>query len=181
LRVLERSTASRPAKLQALWEAWTPSLQGLAYRVTADYARAEEVVADAFIKLADDPVLERPDTEVVAWLRRVTFNGALNRVRDERRALHRLERAGRLDVTAQSNDPADEVVAAEDRARVRAVLATLSDRHHAVLLLRASGCSYAEIAEAVQCAPGSVGTLLARAERAFTAAYTTASSSKGRS
>jgi RNA polymerase sigma-70 factor (ECF subfamily) len=39
------------------------------------------------------------------------------------------------------------------------------------LLLRHAGLSYKELAEALQVAPGSVGTLLARAEAAFERAY----------
>jgi len=51
--------------------------------------------------------------------------------------------------------------------RVRAVLARLKRRQAMILLLRYDGFSYREIAEIVGVVPGSVGTLLARAERAF--------------
>ena len=40
-----------------------------------------------------------------------------------------------------------------------------------VKLLRQAGLSYRELAAALDVAPGSVGTLLARAEAAFVAAY----------
>jgi RNA polymerase sigma-70 factor (ECF subfamily) len=39
------------------------------------------------------------------------------------------------------------------------------------LILKHSGCSYAEIATALGIAPGSVGTLLTRAEQAFEQLY----------
>jgi len=39
------------------------------------------------------------------------------------------------------------------------------------LLLRYAGLSYAEIAAIVEVAPGSIGTLLSRAERAFLTEY----------
>ena len=54
---------------------------------------------------------------------------------------------------------------------MRQVLMRLSERQRDCLVLRANGLSYAEIAVAIGVAPGSVGTLLARAERAFKAEY----------
>jgi RNA polymerase sigma-70 factor, ECF subfamily len=53
------------------------------------------------------------------------------------------------------------------------VLLRLPERQRECLALRAEGLSYAEIAAALGVAPGSVGTLLARAERAFKEAYAT--------
>jgi RNA polymerase sigma-70 factor (ECF subfamily) len=40
-----------------------------------------------------------------------------------------------------------------------------------LLMLRHTGLSYAEVAEALNVAPGSVGTMLARAERDFERRY----------
>ena len=47
------------------------------------------------------------------------------------------------------------------------VLAKMKKRPAKILILRHSGFSYAEIAEAIGIASSSVGTLLARAEREF--------------
>ncbi len=43
----------------------------------------------------------------------------------------------------------------------------MAERARACLILRHSGMSYAEIAAALGVSPGSVGTILARAERDF--------------
>ena len=56
-------------------------------------------------------------------------------------------------------------------AAVRRVLAGLPQKQSELLLLRHAGLSYRELAEALGMAPGSVGTLLARAEAAFEKAY----------
>jgi RNA polymerase sigma-70 factor (ECF subfamily) len=64
-----------------------------------------------------------------------------------------------------------ELLRAEERARVRAALAQLPERQSQLLLLRHAGLAYTEIAAIVDVAPGSVGTLLARAERAFITEY----------
>jgi RNA polymerase sigma-70 factor (ECF subfamily) len=71
----------------------------------------------------------------------------------------------------QQSDPQDEYLRREERERVRAALARLPERAAKLLLLRYAGMSYGEIAGALELAPASVGTLLARAERAFLAAY----------
>ena len=55
----------------------------------------------------------------------------------------------------------------EERERVRKVLSRMPERSREILMLRYSGFSYREIAGEVGVAPGSVGTLLARAERRF--------------
>jgi RNA polymerase sigma-70 factor (ECF subfamily) len=55
----------------------------------------------------------------------------------------------------------------EDRRAVRAALARLAPKPAAVLVLRASGLSYAEVAEALGVGTGQIGTLLRRAEAAL--------------
>lgn len=55
---------------------------------------------------------------------------------------------------------------------VREALGELSERDQTMLLMREEGFKYSEIAEAVDVAPGSVGTLLARAARRFEETYT---------
>jgi RNA polymerase sigma-70 factor (ECF subfamily) len=47
----------------------------------------------------------------------------------------------------------------------------MKPRSASLLILRQSGMTYAEIADALDLAPGSIGTLLARAEREFEAHY----------
>jgi RNA polymerase sigma-70 factor (ECF subfamily) len=60
---------------------------------------------------------------------------------------------------------------AELQARVRVTLDSLAAREGELLLLRAEGYSYREIADAMQLNESSIGTLLARAKRAFREAY----------
>jgi RNA polymerase sigma-70 factor (ECF subfamily) len=59
----------------------------------------------------------------------------------------------------------------QERQRVRSALAQMKPRSARLLLLRHTGLSYAEIAAALEIAPGSVGTLLARAEAEFEREY----------
>jgi RNA polymerase sigma-70 factor (ECF subfamily) len=57
------------------------------------------------------------------------------------------------------------------QAEVRATLARLKPQQGQLLLLRQMGLSYRELAEALDISPNSVGTLLARAEKAFLKAH----------
>jgi RNA polymerase sigma-70 factor (ECF subfamily) len=59
----------------------------------------------------------------------------------------------------------------EERERVRRVLGALKVEQVALILLRAEGLTYAELAAALRLKPSSVGTLLARAEKAFRKEY----------
>jgi RNA polymerase sigma-70 factor (ECF subfamily) len=150
-------------------------LYGLAYRLLGDHGEAEDVVQETFLKLDGHTVLDRPDEEVAAWLRRVCLNTAYNRLRGRRRASDRLDRAARAgrvdDETDTGATPLMDVLRAEQQRAVRQALASLPERQRACLLLRHAGYSYAEIAATLDLAVGSVGVLLARGERAFRDAY----------
>ena len=150
-------------------------LYGLGYRLLGDRGEAEDVVQETFLRLDGHAVLDRPDEEVAAWLRRVCLNTAYNRLRGRRRTTARLERAGRAERADDETDaqatPLLDVLRAEQQQAVRRALASLPERQRACLLLRHAGYSYAEIAATLDLAVGSVGVLLARGERAFRDAY----------
>lgn len=173
------ATLTRDVHYEATFRRESPGLLRLVRRVL-DAAEAEDVVQDAFVRLAADPVRTRPDAEVAAWLRRVALNLAFNRLRDLRRWHARAERGGRLELAergaADQAGPLHEVLRQEERLEVRRTLADLPDKQRDCLLLRHTGFSYAEIAATLGVPVGSVGTTLARAERAFRTAHEGASS-----
>jgi RNA polymerase sigma-70 factor (ECF subfamily) len=161
-------------RFEALFRARYGELHALCYRLLGDHAEAEDVVQETFLKLDGHQVLDRPDEEVAAWLRRVCLNATYNRLRGQRRATARLDRAGRLeraDEEEGDSGPLLDVLRAEQQRAVRRALAALPERQRACLLLRHAGFSYAEIAATLDLAIGSVGVLLARGERAFRDAY----------
>ena len=69
------------------------------------------------------------------------------------------------------DEPDSLLIRHEERELVRSVLARLSMKHQMVLHLRYTDHSYAEIAAALDIPVSSVGTTLARAERAFRSAF----------
>jgi RNA polymerase sigma-70 factor (ECF subfamily) len=179
---MSRAIAPGPvvARLDDLVEQVGGRLFGLAYRLLGNAADAEDVVQEAFIKVSADPVLARPVDEIAAWLRRVCLNLAANRIRAATRERARLLRSAELERPSRmTEDPSDSVTRDETRDDVRLVLGLLPERQRDCLLLRHSGHSYAEIAATLGIAIGSVGVLLARAERAFRLHFCEHSSASG--
>ena len=137
------------------------------YGVVGNAQEAEDLAQETFIALYRQPPRLDGSGSVGAWLYRVAVNRAYNALRSKQRMQRRLVWAE----PEQQSNPQDEYLRREERERVQTALARLPERTAKLLLLRHAGLAYAEIAAALQVAPGSVGTLLVRAERAFEAAY----------
>jgi RNA polymerase sigma-70 factor (ECF subfamily) len=144
---------------------YAPAARAIA-RVTGDPARAEDLAAEALWKLWRNP--NAHGESAAGWLYRTAVRLALNelRGRERRGKYERLSTAGGAVAT-----PEQVHAAAEEREQVRCTLAVLEARDAEMLLLQASGLRYQEIARALEINPASVGTLLARAQRAFRKEY----------
>lgn len=155
----------------ALFLAHYQAVFRLAYRIAGTREEAEDLAQETFLRLHRSPHIWRDQAggrRVAAWLYRVVTNLAYNCVRGYGRRQRREDTA--IGETGEA-DPADVAERAEVRLAVRQVLRALPERQVQLLLLRSGGLSYKEVAEALNLAPGSVGTLLARAEAAFAKAY----------
>jgi RNA polymerase sigma factor (sigma-70 family) len=150
---------------EGLFRAEYARVVGIAHRVLADQAEAEDVAQEVFVSFYRAHPADAPYAP--AWLHAAAAHAALNALRGrDRRARREASQAVPRDA-ALDDDPAEAVAAAETRDEVRAVLARLPERSAAMLALRYSGLSYAEIAAALDVRASSVGTLLRRAEDAF--------------
>ena len=135
-------------------------------RVVGDRARAEDLAAEAFWKLWRTPAAH--GEKAGGWIYRTAVRLGLNDLRSGRRRDH---------YESLANDPPAVVTpeqahaAAEERKQVRRILGLLPERQAELLILRSSGLSYEELAEALGLNPASVGTLLARAQQAFRKEY----------
>lgn len=140
-------------------------------RLLDNRARAEEVASEVFWRAYRDS-LDCTDARFGGWLYRTATNLGIQdlraRVRRERYELAAGEQAHR---SAGSGTPLDDVLRAEQRVRVRTVLASLRRWQAQILILRSSGLSYAEVAKALDIKTSSVGTMVARAEAEFQKQY----------
>ncbi len=150
----------------ALFETLYPSVYRYVLRLTGDADVAEDVAQEAFVRLLRQTL---PDAEVRPWL----FTVATNLVRDGARKTERRIRllAGAPPLVSRPMSADEQVEQKENVSAVRIVLDQLPARDQQLLLMREEGFKYEEIAKVIGVAPASVGTLIARALRKFTALY----------
>ncbi len=157
------------AEFRVVFEERFEALFGYLDRLAGDGALASDIAQEAFVRLyARGRMPDRP----ASWLVTVANNLFRSSRRDSarRRKLRAMRPA-----TAFTGDPAPEPDEALERAERRraaeSALARLEERERRLLLLRHEGFSYREIAQALDLAESSVGSLLLRAKRSFRAAY----------
>lgn len=141
-------------------------------RLVGDHARAEDLANEVFLKLYRLPMPKRAIDNVPGWLYRTATNLAIDALRASARRHRYEEAAAREEIKERTAESAlDQSLRLERQERVRAVLAELKPVQAQLLLLRASGHSYKELAEILDLEIGTVGTRLVRAEAAFEERY----------
>jgi RNA polymerase sigma-70 factor (ECF subfamily) len=161
---LEETPAT--AEFDALFQQYWPRICTVLTRLVGDPAEAEDLALDVFLRLYQAPPSDQSNPG--GWLYRVATHLGLNALRARKRRGQYEQQAGHLDeLYSQDWDPPAATEQAQDRQLVRRTLARMKPRSSQVLILRYSGLSYAEVADAVGVSRASIGTLLARAEREF--------------
>ncbi len=157
---MARESATHP-DLESVFRTEYPYVVAVARRVLRFDADAEDVAQEVFVSFARSTV---PAAEARAWLTVAATHTALNVLRSQRR---RVTREISVADPQEAPDAATQVIGLVEQQRVRDALANLPQKQAVVLVLRYSGLSYSDIAEATQLSPGSVGTTLRRAEAAL--------------
>lgn len=183
IRIQRRARAGLGAKVSALPERNAPFRAQVATLFQAHFERlfrymsrlsgepdlATDVVQDAFVRLYQRGSL--PD-EPEAWLISVAMNLFRNERGKRSRRLRLLTpERGERTLGDPPASPEEAAMSGDSRRDVRAALERLSERDQQILLLHGEGYRYREIALALRMNEASVGTLLARARRAFRDAY----------
>jgi RNA polymerase sigma-70 factor, ECF subfamily len=161
------SRGRRAMSVESLFREHYARIVTMLTRLTGDRAHAEEIAADVFHKLSRRPELLAGQEDLTAWIYRVATNAGLDGLRMNSRRRKREEAAGSDVHVAAPPDALDSMLREERRSRVREVLGSLKPREAQLLLLRANGLAYKELAETLGVEPGSIGTMLARAEAEF--------------
>ncbi|HZA99019.1 MAG TPA: sigma-70 family RNA polymerase sigma factor [Gemmatimonadales bacterium] len=153
------------AAFKELFDGEYPRLFRYLDRIAGDPDLAADLAQDAFIRLyRRGSMPERPGV----WLITVAMNLFRNVRSTSARRQRLLTAVGTEETLAGA--PLSQAVP-ESSEQVRHALSALPFREQQMLLLRADGYSYRDIATALSLNESSVGTLLARAKRAFRAAY----------
>ncbi len=161
------------ASFEALFQRHYERVYGLLFRLLGNRAEAEDITQEVFLQLYQRPPTgnhQRDEHNLSAWLYRVATNMGYNAIRGRQRQWQRNTVLVPPEQDPQG-DPAQQVAAQEEVTAVRHTLAQLPPRDGQLLLLRQMDFSYAEIAAICEINPNSVGTLLARAARAFKELY----------
>lgn len=172
--LLEHISAGDTASFEEVFYAHYDRVYGLLYRLMGNRAEAEDLTQEVFLQLHHHAFRRRlfslqREHNIGAWLYRTATNMGYNAIRGRQRRWQR----NLILVPDPAGSPGvdKEVEQREHATAVRRALARLPQRQTQLLLMRQMGFSYEECAQVCGVAPGSVGTLLARASKAFKQVY----------
>jgi RNA polymerase sigma factor (sigma-70 family) len=135
--------------LQMVYQRYSPLVYGLARRVTASTAHAEEITQEVFVYLWQNP--DRFDAErgtLRAFLGALAHRRSVDEVRRNARRTAREDRVGTDATTLEMFDVGDGIERSQTAERVRAAVSSLPDQQReAVLLAYFGGCTFRQVAE----------------------------------
>jgi RNA polymerase sigma-70 factor (ECF subfamily) len=172
--VKERTSQSKDKStdFEALFQKHWNRVYAVLFRLVGDHAEAEDLALEVFWRLYRTPPKNNSSKNISGWLYRVATNLGYNELRSTKRRSRYEQEAGYKElVDNKPLDPSAEVERTMQREQVRQILVKMKPRSAKMLVLRHSGLSYAEIAVTLDVSLGSVGTMLARAEREFAKIY----------
>lgn len=172
--ILTRITAGDMDTFDSVFHEQYDRIYGVLFRLVGNRGEAEDLTQEVFLKLYDHAFTKKRfnfkrENNIGAWLYRVATNMGYNEIRNRQRRWQR--NLHLVPDPAGSPSSESEVSKRETAVKVRQALSQLPERQVQLLVLRQMDMSYAECAEICEVAPGSVGTLLARAAKAFKQAY----------
>ncbi len=169
--LLKRLQNGETAAFESIFHSYYPAIFRLLVGLLGSAADADDVAQEVFLKLYRRPLSADRQHNLGAWLYRVATRLGYNALRGQGRRHRREELWEHRRQADAGSGPEQNALQAETQTEVRQILAQLPFKQAQILFLRHHGLAYKEIAQIVGCKPGSVGTLLARAERAFEARY----------
>ncbi len=146
---------------------------GILTRMLGDRSQAEEIAGEVFWRLYRDERKLLLTGKVAPWLYKTATRAGIDAIRASTRR-SRYEQAALFEKRAsgvEESGPLKSLLRDEERARVQAVLTSMKPAQAQLILMRADGAPYKELAEAIGVAVSSVGTLLIRAEAEFRRRY----------
>jgi len=161
-----------PQTIEEIFLSTYPRLVSILRRMLGESGRAEELANEAFLKLHSTALPPSDRANVPGWLYRTAMNLGIDDLRARSRHTKVAQEASQaVSASSQPETGLQLLLRTETQQRVRMVLSRLKPEWAQILLLRASGYSYKEIACHLEIPPTSVGTLLIRAEAGFEKIY----------
>ncbi|RMB86256.1 RNA polymerase sigma factor [Streptomyces shenzhenensis] len=166
-----RIRAGDPDAFAALFDAYARTVYNHAFRLTADWSVAEDVMSATFLEAWR--LREKVDAEggsLRPWLLGVTTNVARNHCRSNRRYRAAAAASAAAGAAAEIPDHAEEVAGqVDDRRRINATLTALGSlkrpEREVLVLCLWEGMEYADAARTLGIPVGTVRSRLSRARR----------------
>jgi RNA polymerase sigma-70 factor, ECF subfamily len=147
-----------------LFEIYKDKVYSIALRYSGNHATAMDITQDVFVTLFSQMSRFRGDSSFDTWLYRLVANRCL----DQRRKLRRIvpligDAIRRFHVNERVTG---DLIRSQTRGSIQAAIGRLSpELRMAVVLRYTQGLSYDEMAEALNCAKGTVASRLNRAHK----------------
>jgi len=158
-------------EFEALFLEHYPRLVKTLLRLVGKSGQAEELAADAFYRLHQHRTQHGAEENLAGWLYRTAVNLCLDALRANSRRSRREERSQREPANQTPGNPLYELLAEEQRDRVRNVLAQLKPVQGQALLMGSSGFTGKEMAALLGMKPESLYVLISRAKAQFEKEY----------
>lgn len=160
----------RGRTFERIMDAAAPRLYRVARGILANHHAAQDTVQETFCKYWSGPPASADSAAVYAWLRRVTVNECLNRLRKKSETVVEDTQA----VDARYGGPAAAAAGVETYKQIIGVMAELPEAQRAVLSLRVfEQLGYQPIADLLGCGVGTVMSRLHRARQTLIGRLTT--------
>jgi RNA polymerase sigma-70 factor (ECF subfamily) len=149
-----------------------PRLAKTLLRLVGNPGQAEELAADAFYRLHQHRRQNLAEENLAGWLYRTAMNLGLDAMRANSRRSRREDQAQREGfANERPRNPLYDLLAEEQRERVRTVIARLKPVQGQVLLMGSSGFTGKEIAAVLGVRADSLYVLISRARAQFEKEY----------
>ena len=156
---------------EGLFREHYPRLVKTLLRLVGNSGQAEELAADAFCRLHQHRSQHESEENLPGWLYRTAVNLGLDALRANSRRSRREAVAHREATNEAPANPLYELLAEEQRERVRSAILQLKPIQGQVLLMGSSGFTCKEIAAVLGVRPDSLYVLISRAKAQFEKEY----------
>ncbi len=163
-RLIQQSREGNLQSMAILYEHFKAPLFGLALRYTYNFAAAEDVIQDVFVKVFTNLHTLDDDKAFVGWLYRVAVNTCLSYLRGHKKL--RLKMIPLEDVIGILDDSAPTATEKVENKLLEEAIQKLSPRLKSVFLLHdVQGFKHTEIAQILGCSVGTSKSQLFKARK----------------
>jgi RNA polymerase sigma-70 factor (ECF subfamily) len=162
--LVDRLRRGDPRAFEDLVIAYQHRVFGVALRMLGNWAEAEELAQEVFLRVHRAVGEFRGESKLSTWLYAIASRLCLNRLASGERRIARHGEATLARLASSENSPVEEVEKSELETALHRAITELNDERRIVVVLRdLEGLSYEEIAAALDLELGTVRSRLHRA------------------